>query len=121
MIITETNIDLRLRVFVQIFIKLRFFNSSLFFCLSLFLSFSLSSFLCLFPCSASASTWCLASQYHVTNGCVLSNRCSLDALTEGGAASLRRHLGRQTLACLYGRGFRNLSVDTEPPQILTVE
>lgn len=107
-------------IFANIF-KLWFFISPLFFCLSLFLYSYLCSFLCLFTCSASHWRWCSAPQYRVTNGCVLSNRCSLDALTEGGAASLRRHLGRQTLACWYGRGFRNLSVDTEHSQILTVE
>jgi hypothetical protein len=117
-ITTTTNIDLRLSPFVKMFLNLRFCNSSLFFFSSFFLHFYLCSFLCLFTCSASHWRCCSASQYRVTNGCVLSNRCSLDALTEGGAASLRRHLGRQTLACWYGRGFRNLSVDTEHSQIL---
>jgi hypothetical protein len=55
-----------------------------------------------------------------TNRNASYDRCSLDARRRGGAASLRRHLGRQAFVCRYERRFRFSSLNADNTQIFTL-
>jgi hypothetical protein len=85
--------------------------------------------ICLFTsfCSVSLSLpgcfWLVFTHcplFHLTNRSVPYDRCSLDARRGGGAASVRRHLGRQAFLCRYGRRIRIAPINKDGSKNLTL-